>query len=641
MTAGRRRNIRAGACRQLGMGNLPKRSCALLLGLTLWAGGTARADTTVKRLAPGVTLTQEIDRKTPLIINVVTVDMTAPGVRLGVGIGQDKITGTDGAHGREDVSRLARRWGAVAAVNADFFPYTGDPLGVGIRDGELFSEPFLGIRQGGPRVTLGVTPDGKGVVFDRLGFLGDLQASDGQRGFLNGINRPVTKNDVIVYSSLYGPVTGNKPGGVEAVVRGVNLPVRANKLLLGQVESVRVVQGATEAIPSDGVVLSGGPGTGADFLARHLHPGDRVSFVLAVAPAGETGRAVQVAALPRTGRDLPSRAGMGISRSAWLWAQVPQAVGGGPHLVVNGQVAVDWAAEGFEAGFADGLNPRTGVGTTRDGHHLLLVTVDGRQAFSKGVSLTDMALILKRYGAWNAINLDGGGSTAMAVGGLTVNNPQGGGAERPVADMLLVYSDRAFQPDAPALPSVTTDAEAGQEDSSARLVVPLTPVSVGRAVPLKVQDGRRLVSGGSPAIVWQGPTTGGVGFVNQKGYLITLAPGKGTLSALYKGHLLTAPVTVIGATPAPATYALQARFAADPDGIADRSQLIIRIADAHGKPLAHAPVILAVTGGTADKDTLQTDFDGSATVGITWTADKGGSARVSSGALTPVVITRP
>ena len=588
-----------------------------------------------------MTLTQEIDRKTPLIINVVSVDLTAPGIRLGVGIGQDKITGTDGTHGREDVSRLARRWGALAAVNADFFPYTGDPLGVGIRDGELFSEPFLGIRSGGPRVTLGVTPDGRGVLFDTLSFLGDLQASDGQRGYISGINRPVSKNETVVYSGLYGPVTGNKPGGVEAVVRGLNLPVRANKLLAGQVESVRVVTGATETIPSDGVVVSGGPGTSADFLARHLHPGDRVSFVLAVAPVGETIRAVQVAALPRTGRDLPSRAGAGISRSAWLWAQVPQAVGGGPHLLVDGQVSVDWAAEGFEAGFSTSLNPRTAVGTTRDGHHLLLVTVDGRQAFSKGVSLTDMALILRRYGAWNAINLDGGGSTAMAVGGLTVSSPQGGGAERPVADMLLVYSDRAFQAGAPALPAVTGDAEAAQEEPAARLVVPAVPLVIGRAVPLKIQDGERLISGASPAIIWQGPAAGGVGFVNQKGYLITTASGKGTLAALYGGHLLTASVTVIGAAPAPTTYTLQVRLAADTDGIADRSQLIVRIADPHGKPSAHASVALTVTGGTADKDTLKTDFDGSATVGITWTADKGGSVRVSSGALTPVTLTRP
>ena len=601
--------------------------------------GTAQADTTTKALAPGVTLTQEIDRKTPLIINVVTVDLTAPGVRVGVGLGRDKVTGTDGAGGREDVSRLARRWGALAAVNADFFPYTGDPLGVGIRDGELFSEPFLGIRQGGPRVTLGVAPDGKSVLFDTLGFLGDLQASDGQRGFLGGINRPVTKNETIVYSSLYGPVTGNLRGGVEAVVRGVNLPVRANKLLTGRVESVRVVEEATEIIPEDGLVLSGGPGTGADFLARHLHPGDPVSLVLAVAPPGDTRGAVQVATLPRTGRDLPSRAGLGISRGAWLWAQVPSAVGGGPRLLVNGQVAVDWAAEGFEAGFAEGLNPRTAVGTTRDGHHLLLMTVDGRQAFSKGLSLTDMALTMKRYGAWNAINLDGGGSTAMAVGGLTVSSPSGGGAERPVADMLLVYSDRAFQTDAPALPAPVIDGEAAQEGTAARIVLPALPLRVGLAVPLKVQIGGRLLAGSAPGIVWQGPVTGGIGFVNQKGYLITAAPGTGTLAALYGGQRLTAAVTIAGAAPAPEAYTLTVRLVPDA-ARAYRSQAIVRIAGRTGRPLADAPVTLTVTGGAADTQTTKTDKDGTATVGITWTAGSGGAVRAASGTLSPITAQR-
>ena len=422
--------------------------------LLLTAAGAGRADTTLKQLAPGVTLTQEIDQKTPLIINVVTVDLTAPGVRVGVGIGQDQVSGVDATHGREDVSRIARRWGAVAAINADYFPYTGDPLGVGIRNGELFSEPFLGIRSGGPRATFGIAPDGKSVLFDTLGFLGDLQARDGQRALISGINRPVGKNEIVLFSRLYGPQTGSKPGSVEAVVRGVNLPVRANKLLTGRVESVRVVQTSSEAIPEGGVVISAGPGAGADFLAAHLHPGDPVSLALAVAPVGSTQAAFQIAALPRTAGDLPSRSGAALSRGAWLWAQVPEAVGGGPRLLVNGQVSVDWAAEGFDSSFAGGLNPRTAVGASRDGHRLYLVTVDGRQAFSRGVSLSDMALILKRYGAWNAINLDGGGSTALAANGLTVSSPEGDGSERPVADMLLVYSARSANSQMPP-PSLT------------------------------------------------------------------------------------------------------------------------------------------------------------------------------------------
>ena len=614
---------------------LPKRTL-LTLSCLLFLTGIAHADTTVKQLAPGVTLTQEIDRKTPLIINVVSVDLDAPGVRIGVGIGQDKVNAPNATHGREDVSRLARRLGAVAAINADFFPYTGDPLGVGIRDGELFSEPFLGIRGSGPRVTLGVTEGGKSVLFDTLGFLGDLQAADGARSYLSGIDRSTAPNEIVVYSPVYGQVTSNKPGGVEVVVEGVNLPVKANKLMAGRVARVEAVRGTTETIPAGGLVISGGPGTGADFLARHLHPGDPVSFVLAIAPVGQTLGALQVATLPRTRSDLPSRSGAGLSRAAYVWAGVTAAVGGGPRLLVDGQIAVDWAAEGFEAGFADGLNPRTAAGTSRDGRQLLLVTVDGRQAVSRGVSLGGMAQILKRYGAWNAINLDGGGSTTLAADGLTVSSPGGDGSERPVADMLLVYSDRAYQSLAPLLPLTL----ASDDTPPAAILLPNTAVRVGTAVLLKLQVGLKMLSGSAPGIVWQGPATGGIGFVNQKGYLITTAPGTGTISALYKSHLLTAQITVIGKTVPVSAYTLSCRLVPDPSGLASRSQLVVRITDQNGKPLPSAPAHITVTGGTADQTTVQTDRDGTATVAITWDADTGGTISITSGVLTPVNLTR-
>ncbi len=591
----------------------------------------ARADTTVKRLAPGVTLTQEIDQKTPLIITVVAVDLDAPGIKIGVGLGQDQVSGPDATHGREDVSRLARRHGAVAAINADFFPYTGDPLGVGIKDGELFSEPFLGIRGSGPRVTLGVTADGA-VRFDTLGFLGDLQAADGARAYVSGIDRSTAPNEIVVYSPTYGTATSNKPGGVEAVIEGVNLPVKANKLMAGRVARVERVAGTTETIPPDGLVLSGGPGTGADFLARHLHPGDPVSFVLAVAPAGQTLGALRVATLPRTRGDLPSRSGLEVSRAGYLWAGVQSAVGGGPRLLTDGQVTVDWAAEGFDAGFAGSPNPRTAAGTSRDGRRLFLVTVDGRQAFSKGVSLTELALILKRYGAYNAINLDGGGSTALAADGLTVSSPGGDGSERPVADMLLVYSDRGFQ-QAPPLGTMPSS-------NGAQITLPPTPLRVGMAVPLTLRDGSRTVPGSAPGIVWSGPASGGIGFVNQKGYLVTAAPGTGTITALYKNRLLTAQVTVLGrAAPAP-VYTLECRLAPGPAGDTDRSQLIVRIADQNGKPLALAPVQISVTLGTADPAAVQTDRDGAATALVTWDGEVGGTVTITSGALTPINLTR-
>lgn len=594
---------------------------------------TARADSIVKHIAPGVTLTQEIDKKTPLVIDVLNVDLDSPGIHLGVGIGQDQVSGMDPTHGREDVSRYARRHHIVAAVNADFFPYTGDPLGIGIQDGRLFSEPWTGRSGDTPRVALGLAPDGHRVVFDTLGLLGDLQAQDGQRAQINGIDRTANANEIVVYTPLYGSSCSARAGSSEVIVQHADLPVRANKLIVGQVQQVLIGAQSPAAIPSDGIVLVGAPGSGADFLAQNVHAGDRIGFVMAVAPIGSVRGGIQVASLPRTKSDLPSRGGSQIDRQAYFWAQVPEAVGGGPRLLVDGQVAIDGVAEGFDAGFTDHANPRTAVGTSRDGRHLILVTVDGRQSISKGVTLTDLALILKRYGVWNAMNLDGGGSTCMAVGGLIVDSPSGTGEERPVADMLLVSSDT---------PSLKMpDDWVDDPSASVHLILPSQPVLVGSAMPLRVSTGSRTVSGSDPAILWQGMVSGGVGFVNQNGYFIPLKAGTGTVTALYQGQLLTGDVIVQSTVPAGSSYTIHADFSAAPSGASNRSQLTVRVLDQDGKPLSGASVQLSGSGGVPDNASLQTNADGYVTVGVTWAAAHGGSIRIQSGSLAPITALQP
>ena len=93
------------------------------------------------------------------------------------------------------------------------------------------------------------------------------------------------------------------------------------------------------------------------------------------------------------------------------------AVTGSHRLLQNGVVDPD---NNFSSGNLAGANPRTAVGVTNnlDGNakKLLLVTVDGRQAgFSEGVTLAELANLMASYGATDAINLDGGGSTTMAI----------------------------------------------------------------------------------------------------------------------------------------------------------------------------------------------------------------------------------
>ena len=86
-------------------------------------------------------------------------------------------------------------------------------------------------------------------------------------------------------------------------------------------------------------------------------------------------------------------------------------------------------------------HPRTAVGFNQDSTKLLLVTVDGRQpGHSIGMSLSELANFMLRLGCFQAINLDGGGSTTMLVGTRVVNRPSDASGERAVANALLVIS---------------------------------------------------------------------------------------------------------------------------------------------------------------------------------------------------------
>jgi exopolysaccharide biosynthesis protein len=89
-------------------------------------------------------------------------------------------------------------------------------------------------------------------------------------------------------------------------------------------------------------------------------------------------------------------------------------------------------------------HPRTVVGTSKDGTKLVLLTVDGRRpGVSLGMTGEDLTAEMQRLGCWDAINLDGGGSTTLVMrdpddGEYKVINQPSDGRERPVADVLGV-----------------------------------------------------------------------------------------------------------------------------------------------------------------------------------------------------------
>jgi exopolysaccharide biosynthesis protein len=97
------------------------------------------------------------------------------------------------------------------------------------------------------------------------------------------------------------------------------------------------------------------------------------------------------------------------------------------------------------------LHPRTAIGLNKNGRWLYIVVVDGRQPFySSGATYQELAEILQKLGAFNAMALDGGGSSTMVIEGpngepVVLNSPIDNyipGRERPVANHLGIFLSR-------------------------------------------------------------------------------------------------------------------------------------------------------------------------------------------------------
>ncbi len=95
---------------------------------------------------------------------------------------------------------------------------------------------------------------------------------------------------------------------------------------------------------------------------------------------------------------------------------IRDAVEFGPYLIVNGEASKVVGNGGY------GLHPRTVIGQRKDGVVLFLV-IDGRRVGCMGADMDDLIEIMKRYGAYNAANLDGGNSSALIIKNKLINHP--------------------------------------------------------------------------------------------------------------------------------------------------------------------------------------------------------------------------
>jgi hypothetical protein len=274
-------------------------------------------------------------------------------------------------------------------------------------DGKLISEPHY------DRAAMGliVQPETTRIVLGHLKFVGEISvgrrsvslgvqpARGDVRHPVNGLNRPLSRDELLVFTPEFHKTTLTTPDGAEALVRN------------GRVFTIRDHHGSSE-IPADGFVVSA-VGSSREWLLRNVRRGARISFSWRLKPLDPNQEA--------------------------LWRRANTILGGGPQLIKDGKVEITNVQEKILPAFRNDRHPRTAIAKLASGK-ILLLTIDGRQpGISVGMSLDLLANLLLEFGADEAINLDGGGSTTMVVRDKVVNRPSDSTGERPVSDAILVF----------------------------------------------------------------------------------------------------------------------------------------------------------------------------------------------------------
>lgn len=280
--------------------------------------------------------------------------------------------------GRDTVSNIAKEHGAIAAINASYFAVNGVILGVTKIDGKVVGTTYF------TRTALGIREDGAAHI-GKVGYDGYVTIN-GVTLPVSGVNVECPENGLVIYNKFYGNTTNTNEYGMEYIIKD---------------EKVVDINKHNSEIPEDGVVVFV-HGTSKDAY-KDIFVGDRA---IVSENLGEP------------------------------WNEDLHILGVGPRLVEDGEIHVTANEEEFPNDIKIGRAPRAGFGITREGNYLFAV-VDGRQKISRGATLAEFAALLRDFGAFNAINFDGGGSSTLFLDGKIINSPSDG-KERKVGDALLL-----------------------------------------------------------------------------------------------------------------------------------------------------------------------------------------------------------
>ena len=302
----------------------------------------------------------------PVGANLVRVNILEINKKINKRIDVRPETASSYLNARVKIGTIANRANAIAAVNGGYFkPQTGVPLGALMINNELLTGPIY------DRAAIGFNQDGTYSIGKT-----DIKFSIENRRVhikVDNINQPrMLSTYTLLYTDKWGK---NSPPP----------PKYGSNIVIKDESAVGIYKTAVE-IPKGGYVISA-----PDDVIKQLDGQRRLHLNI-------------------------------LYPEAFINSE--HIISGGPFLLKDGEIYIDAKEEKLNS--ITGRNPRTLIGYTEN-NNLILVTVDGREKYSVGMSLYEAAKFMKQLGCVNAINLDGGSSSVMYLKGKITNTPPASG----------------------------------------------------------------------------------------------------------------------------------------------------------------------------------------------------------------------
>jgi exopolysaccharide biosynthesis protein len=359
------------------------------------------------QITDGVVHKKIVNQSDTLVINILKVDIKRPDLTIRA-VKANELLGT-----KETTSQMFERYrlsgfNVIAAINADFFEADGEVVSNMISNGEIvkavkFSDsPFNEFTNS----QFAVDSDDN-LFVDQIVYSGNIILPNGISEEIRRINSKPDSNSIILYNRFQGKITPDLPKEW-FVVDFVMFPLYSTDDTL-----IYLTNGKTTfrnfEVPKEGLILSANNKYGY-YLNREIQVGDTIKIVNEFSPKIKNLKSL---------------------------------IGGWPVLVKDGQNMIrrNPSLEGVTEKFSDNRHPRSGIGFSEDKKTFYMITVDGRQQSSRGMTLLEFANLMITEGVYYGLNLDGGGSTTMVINGKVVNSPSDATGERLVGNSLLIIRE--------------------------------------------------------------------------------------------------------------------------------------------------------------------------------------------------------